>query len=237
MTVNLRTTSNAKATNKGSALSHAELDGNFVHFLDTGITVVGDDSSGTEFTPGDDIKIAGANNISTAVSGPTLTITGSLTPTFTSVAANSIGVDSLNLLDNKITSDTSANIEIAPGGSDVDIQGNLRINETYTEDINTLTDSSTITVDCNLAPIHKVTLGGNRQFVITNLSTGQTVTIIITQDGSGNRTGSFGDDSSTAVKFAGGTPSLSTAAAAIDVVTITNDGSNKLGNIAKAYAA
>ncbi len=237
MTVNLRTTANTKATNKGSALTHAELDGNFVHFLDTGITVVGDDSSGTQFTPGDDIKVAGANNITTAVSGPTLTVTGSMTPTFTSVAASSMAIDSLNLLDNKITTDTSANLEIVPGGSDVDIQGNLRINETYTEDVNALTDSSTITVDCNLAPIHTVTLGGNRSFVITNLSTGQTVTLIIKQDGTGSQTGSFGDDSSTAVKFAGGTPTLSTAANAIDVVTIFNTGNEKLGNLAKAYAA
>ena len=61
MTVTLRTTSNTKATNKSASLTHSELDGNFVHFLDTGITVVGDDSSGTEFTPGDDLKIAGAD--------------------------------------------------------------------------------------------------------------------------------------------------------------------------------
>jgi hypothetical protein len=39
------------------------------------------------------------------------------------------------------------------------------------------------------------------------------------------------------VKFAGGTPTLSTAGNAIDVVTIFNDGTNYLGNIAKAYAA
>ena len=40
----------------------------------------------------------------------------------------------------------------------------------------------------------------------------------------------------TSVKFAGGTPTLSTAGGAIDVVTVFNDGVNYLGNIAKAYA-
>jgi hypothetical protein len=71
---------------------------------------------------------------------------------------------------------------------------------------------------------------------VTNLPTGGTGTIIITQDGGGSNLGTFGTDGSTAVKFAGGTPTLSTAGNAIDVVTIFNDGTNYLGNIAKAYA-
>jgi len=73
--------------------------------------------------------------------------------------------------------------------------------------------------------------------VINNLPTGGTVTLIITQDGGGSNTATFGTDGSTAVKFAGGTPTLSTAGNAIDVITIFNDGANYLGNIAKAYAA
>ena len=40
------------------------------------ITVVGDDSTGTTLNTGETIKIAGSNNISTAVSGDTVTITG-----------------------------------------------------------------------------------------------------------------------------------------------------------------
>ena len=39
------------------------------------------------------------------------------------------------------------------------------------------------------------------------------------------------------MKFAGGTPTLSTAGGSIDVVTIFNDGTNYLGSIAKAFAA
>jgi len=108
--------------------------------------------------------------------------------------------------------------------------------ERYNEKINSLTSSSTITVDADLAPVHKVTLGVNTQFGIANLSTGQTVTIIIVQDATGSRTASFTSDTSTAVKFAGGTSTLSTAANSIDIVTIFNDGTNFYGNIAKAYA-
>jgi len=106
----------------------------------------------------------------------------------------------------------------------------------YREQINALTSSSTITVDCNLSPVHTVTLGTNTEFNITNLSTGQSVTLIITQDGTGSRTATFGTDASTAVKFPGGAPTLSTAASSIDVVTVFNDGTNYLGNIAQAFA-
>ena len=103
--------------------------------------------------------------------------------------------------------------------------------ERYRETINSLTSSSTITVDCGLGPIHKVTLATNTGFVISNLGTGQSVTLIITQDGTGSGTGAFAS-----TKFAGGTPTLSTDANAIDVVTIFNDGSNKIATIAKAFA-
>jgi hypothetical protein len=108
--------------------------------------------------------------------------------------------------------------------------------ERYLEKINALTSSSTITVDADLAPVHKVTLAINTQFGIANLSTGQTVTLIIVQDATGSRTATFTSDTSTAVKFAGGTPALTTTANAIDIVTIFNDGTNLYGNIAKAYA-
>ena len=40
------------------------------------LTVVGDDSTGTDFNSGEDLKIAGAGGITTAMSGDTLTITG-----------------------------------------------------------------------------------------------------------------------------------------------------------------
>jgi hypothetical protein len=108
--------------------------------------------------------------------------------------------------------------------------------ERYLEKINTLTSSSTITVDTDLAPVHTVTLGINTDFFLTNLSTGQSVRLIIKQDATGSRTATFSTATSTAVKFPGGTPTLSTAANSIDVVTIFNDGTNYLGTIIKAYA-
>ena len=82
-----------------------------------------------------------------------------------------------------------------------------------------------------------MTLATDTQFVLTGMIAGQTVQIKIKQDGTGNHTASFGTADSTAVKFAGGTPTLSTAANAIDVVSVFFDGSDYIGNIAKAFAA
>ena len=201
------------------------------------ITFVGDDSTGTAVTQGETFKFAGTQNITTAVSGDTLTITG---PDLTNYLQNTgtQTIDNISFNDNIISTASNADLNLNPGGTgQVVANSALKINKGYIEAINTLTSSSTITVDFSEASVHTVTLAENTQFVVTNLPTGGTGTIIITQDGGGSNTGSFGTDGSTAVKFAGGTPTLSTAGNAIDVVTIFNDGVNYLGNIAKAYAA
>jgi hypothetical protein len=152
---------------------------------------------------------------------------------------NRVNINDVSITGTTIqTETTNSNLTLqSQGTGQVIVDSALKINKGYIEAINTLTSSSTITVDFSEASVHTVTLAENTQFVVTNLPTGGTGTIIITQDGGGSNTGSFGTDGSTAVKFAGGTPTLSTAGNAIDVVTIFNDGTNYLGNIAKAYAA
>jgi hypothetical protein len=288
------------------------------------ITIVGDDSTGTTLNAGETIKIAGTQNVSTAVSGDTLTITGSKNievneissgdssaiqindainvsgqVTFNSttkfnagvtIGANvepdgtysrQLGADgkrwvqiytlnldmmgsltvngtagesgqllqsngasyvpawTSNITVNSIASSDSSAIQINDAvnvsGAGT-FHGSVRFNAGYTENINALTSSSTITVNCATASIHTVTLAVSTGFVISNLPTGGSVTLIITQGGSGSYTATFGTDGSTTVKFPGGAPTLSTAVGAIDVVTIFNDGTNYLGNIAKAYA-
>ena len=119
----------------------------------------------------------------------------------------------------------------------VETHEKLEFKKNYQENIDALTSSSTITVDCSAASVFTVTLATNTGFVISNLPTGGSVTLIITQDGTGSRTATFGTDGSTAVKFAGGSKTLSTAASAIDVVSIFNDGTNYIGNLSLSYAA
>ena len=108
----------------------------------------------------------------------------------------------------------------------------------YRENVVTLADDSTadVTVDYNTSQIHTYTLEDAKEFRFDNIPTGGTVTLIITQSQGGSHTATFvnGADS-TAVKFAGGAPTLTTDDGAIDVVTVFNDGTNLLGNIAQDF--
>ena len=140
---------------------------------------------------------------------------------------------------NELSSTESTAIQVNDGmniSGPLHANGAVTFNAGYVEKINALTAGTTITINCALAPVHKVTLTANTGFVITSLPTGGSVTVIVVQDGTGSRTATFGTDTSTAVKFAGGTPTLSTAASSIDIVTIFNDGTNYYGDIGKAYA-
>ena len=62
--------------NKGSKLTFAEMDSNFIELQNQSIGVVGDDSTGIDVRAGDTIKIAGGTGITTSVSGDTITING-----------------------------------------------------------------------------------------------------------------------------------------------------------------
>lgn len=104
---------------------------------------------------------------------------------------------------------------------------------TYKEKINALgNQSGTITVNLNQGPVTTLTATGNITINtnnLTNISTGQSVTLIITQDGTGNRI------LTSNLKYAGGSSTLSTAAGAIDVINVFYDGTNYLASLVKGY--
>lgn len=81
----------------------------------------------------------------------------------------------------------------------------------------TLTDGATVTIDCDDGNTFIVTLGGNRAMANpTNPRDGQTIVVLIVQDGTGSRTLTWGS----AWLWPSGTPvTLSTGAAAVDVIT------------------
>lgn len=83
--------------------------------------------------------------------------------------------------------------------------------------IATLTDASTISWNLDLAQDAQVTLGGNRTLSNpSNIRNGFSYSLYLVQDGTGNRTITFG----TAFKFPGGVvPTLSTAANAVDLLS------------------
>jgi hypothetical protein len=89
-----------------------------------------------------------------------------------------------------------------------------------------LTDGATITPDFAASNNFSVTLGGNRTLANpTNLTAGQSGVIVVTQDGTGGRTLAFGSN----WKFPGGTaPTLTTTAAAVDVIAYYVESSSRI---------
>jgi len=83
----------------------------------------------------------------------------------------------------------------------------------------TLTDGATVTPDMDTGNFFTVTLGGNRTLANpTNLTAGQSGLFFIVQDGTGSRTLSYG----TYYDFeSGSAPTLTTTAAAYDIITYT----------------
>ena len=151
-----------------------------------------------------------------------------LTPTGT----GKVSVDDLDIKGTEITPHTdNTNITLSPTGTGRVIfdGGTTQTVSGISLEIHAIDQNLTVSVNCSLATVFKVILDTNVQFVINNLPTGGTVTLIIQQDGGGSRTATFGTESSTAVKFSGGAPTLTAAAGSIDVITIFNDGANYLG--------
>jgi hypothetical protein len=92
--------------------------------------------------------------------------------------------------------------------------------------ITALTDGATITPDFAVANNFSVTLGGNRTLANpSNLTAGQSGVIVLTQDGTGSRTLSYGSN----WKFPAGTaPTLTTTASAVDVLVYYVESSSRI---------
>ena len=87
----------------------------------------------------------------------------------------------------------------------------------------TLTDQATVTWDASTQDVCKLTLGGNRTLAApTNSTTGQFISILVIQDGTGSRTLSF----NAIYEFASDTaPTLTTTANLGDVFVFRYNGS------------
>ena len=96
--------------------------------------------------------------------------------------------------DTSITADTDDQIDFKTGGTDrfVLSSANAKFNVGAYNAEATLTDASTISWDVSTSPVAKVTLAGNRTLGAgTNPQTGQFVSLLIIQDGTGSRTVTF----------------------------------------------
>ena len=124
---------------------------------------------------------------------------------------------------------TNGDVTLAPNGTGKTATTNLTYNEAvYTAG----TTTGTITPNCANGPVQTITLTGSITFsAFTTPISGQTMTLIITQPASG---GPYTLTST--MKFAGGSKTLSTAASAIDILTVSYIGTTYYASLAKAFA-
>lgn len=92
--------------------------------------------------------------------------------------------------------------------------------------------SGTVTPDLQNGNVQTITATGNFTLALpTSVAAGGSMTIIITQDGTGSRTCTF----NASYKFAGGAKTLSTGAGDIDIVSIFYDGTNYLASLSTDF--
>jgi hypothetical protein len=91
--------------------------------------------------------------------------------------------------------------------------------------------TSTLTPDAANGSVQSISATGNFTLsAFANPVSGQTITFIITQDGTGSRT------LTSTMKFAGASKTLSTAASSIDILTVSYIGTTYYASLAKGFA-
>jgi hypothetical protein len=151
---------------------------------------------------------------------------------------------SINVASTKLTFNPSTGIVTATGFSGP-INGTIGATTANTGAFTTLTfkdpreaiydngNSGTATITPNVAngSVQKYTLTGNITWnAFGTPIAGQSMTMILVQDGTGGRT------LTSTMKFAGSSKTLSTAASSIDIISVYYDGTTYYASINKAYA-
>ena len=221
MTITLRQESTTGATTKGSALTFSELDNNFIDVLNNKIQALQVDGN------------SGSVNVGQALSNGVLSITGTGSVT-TAVTEDSAGNADLVITGSglvNVVEDTTPQL-----GGTLDAQGNEINNvilEDYKETIYTGgSTTGTITPDVVNGNVQSITLTGSITFnAFSNPEAGQTMTLIVKQPSSG---GPYTLTST--MKFAGGTKTLSTAADAIDIISVVYDGTNYYASLSTNFS-
>lgn len=170
---------------------------------------------------------------SVTIQAPTLSASYTLTlPTNDGSASGLLQTDGSGTLtwSNAINS-TSIGATTASTGTFTTMTAATAILDDIRETVAALTYGATITPNAADGSIRTITLTGNVTFsAFTSPVSGQTITLIITQDGTGSRT------LTSTMKFAGGSKTLSTAANAIDILTVSYIGTTYYASLVKGYA-
>ena len=177
--------------------------------------------------------ITTTGNVSTgqlAVTG-TVSATGNITGNY--FLGNGSQLTGINAGSNYSNANVSAFLPTYSGNiGNLTITGTTVLNP-YVETTNAIgTVSTSFTPTMSNGPVQTITLTGNLTLnAPSGMTTGQSITLIITQPSSGN---AFMTANSV-YKFAYGTRSLSTAGNAIDMMGIFYSGTTYLVNLAKGY--
>jgi len=240
MTITLRQESATGASTKGSALTYAELDNNFVDLLNASRVTVRADS-GTDETLGNAdlneiLSVVGGNNVTTAITSDsageiTLTInatasggvtdingTGAITVDETSAGGVTISTTALS----NIVEDTTPQL-----GANLDCQQYSLQNPTledYAETVHSLGSTDTPTLTVSNGNVQTVTITSGLTIpAFSDAATGQSMTLIVTGSGTASGTGNH--------KFAGGNTTLTS----YSVVSIFYDGTTYWTSIATDF--
>jgi hypothetical protein len=182
------------------------------------------------------------------LSGSNISNVGNITVTTSVTATNFIGTVSSATTAGTVTTAAQPNItstgtlvslgvtgNISTGNitiSGVSSPGNLvtvKYNETVVAGGST--GAATITPNAALGTIFNYSLTGNITInSLANAVAGTGVTLILTQDATGNRT------LTSTMKFLGGTKTLSTAASSIDIMSVFYDGTTYYASLGKGFA-
>jgi len=220
---------------KGSALTHNEMDTNFTNLntakLET-FTLAGN-VSGSLASNVLTINLSAAQTNITSVGTLTgLTLSGTLNGT--TVQAATIGNTGATLT-GTVSTAAQPNITSVGNLTALTVSGNVSAVNidlvAFDETVANLTYAATITPNVANATIQTVTLTGNVTLnAFENVRTGQSLTLIIKQDGTGSRI------LSSTMKWAGNTKTLSTAASSVDIASIFYDGTNYWASLNKGFA-
>ena len=161
----------------------------------------------------DDVTLAAGAGITLTPVGDTITIASTATaPDFAEGVLAGTNID----VTNDSTGQVTVSLESIVDGIEL---------KDYKETVYALSYGATITPNVVNGNVQEITLTGNVAFGgFTSPEDGQSLTLIIHQDGTGSRAFSEGLDSAGRMLFAGGTSTLSTAANATDIMSIVYAG-------------
>ena len=243
MTITLRQESDAGATTKGSSLTYAELDNNFIDLIAKLGNVVEDTTpqlGGSLDTNGQSIVTTSNANITLAPNGTGDIVLG----TMTLDADQTVGAGQDNFVLTYDNSTGKISLEAAAGGGlgnvvedttpqlggELDSQGNIISNpvlKDYAETVHALGSTDSPSISVSNGNIQTVTITSALALpAFSDAAAGQTVTLVVSGSGTASGTGTY--------KFAGGNKTLTNDS----IVSIhTPDGTNYFASIATDFQA